>query len=351
LKREIHPEFREHLEDRKTSILKDREGRSGLSLRGFWVGIFLSFFLAIGAPYVTMAMRATVMAFDFNTPGAIFLFLVLIGLLNVLFKVGARDRGRALGLAAAAVGLYLFYYLLVAEPDPHSPGFIFSSFVAASSLINLPVVWRGRSLALNRSEHPLCHDRIFIPDQHPGGGGDLDLSPALQGGARGADCDRTGVYWPGLGFFLGGGLVMLLLTWTRQHLVWWPFHPIGFPIGANYLLNHVWSSVFIAWVIKKLVLRFGGAAPYRTSQTFFLGFDRGRGPVQRTLDRDRLLHRQDGKFRLRRWVIWSRPGEISPLDLRRWRSGDCSWRGGWMLRRPRPGRSAAGSRIELRAKP
>jgi len=39
-----------------------------------------------------MILRSTLMATDFSTPGAIFLFLVLIGLLNVLFKVAALSR-------------------------------------------------------------------------------------------------------------------------------------------------------------------------------------------------------------------------------------------------------------------
>ena len=62
-----------------------QDGAAGISWRGFWTGAFLSFFLAIGAPYANTAMHSTFMAWDFNTPGAIFLFLVLIGLLNVLF--------------------------------------------------------------------------------------------------------------------------------------------------------------------------------------------------------------------------------------------------------------------------
>ena len=162
MKREIPAAYREHLEDRKASFLKDTGGRTGLSLRGFWVGVFLSFFLAIGAPYVRMAMRATVVAFDFNTPGAIFLFLVLIGLLNVLFKVAARNRRLALGLAAVAVGAFLAYYWPLDDLDPHAPGLIFSSFIVTSSLINLPVVWSGRSLALNRSELVLVYVMLLV---------------------------------------------------------------------------------------------------------------------------------------------------------------------------------------------
>ena len=87
MNRTIPTLYNQHLEGRQDASLIDKERRSSLSARAFYIGGFLSFFLAIGAPYANMAMRATNMAFDFNTPGAIFLFLVLIGLLNTLFKL------------------------------------------------------------------------------------------------------------------------------------------------------------------------------------------------------------------------------------------------------------------------
>jgi hypothetical protein len=83
--------------------------------------------------------------------------------------------------------------------------------------------------------------------------------------------EPAGAYWPGLGFLSGGGLVMVAMMWARQRLPWWPVHPIGFPIGANLMLNSVWFSVFLAWFIKKMLMRFGGVALYRRSQMFFLG--------------------------------------------------------------------------------
>jgi ABC-type amino acid transport system permease subunit len=83
--------------------------------------------------------------------------------------------------------------------------------------------------------------------------------------------DPASLYWPGWGFFTGGGLLMLLMMWARQRVPWWPVHPIGFPIGANGLMQHVWFSVFLAWLLKKLILRYGGATLYRRSQHFFLG--------------------------------------------------------------------------------
>jgi hypothetical protein len=87
--------------------------------------------------------------------------------------------------------------------------------------------------------------------------------------------EPTQVDWQGLGFFFGGGLAMGVLTWARQRWLWWPVHPIGFPIGGNFMMDRVWSNVFIAWAVKSLVLRFGGAAAYRHSQRFFLGLIAG----------------------------------------------------------------------------
>ena len=162
MKKRIPPEYRRYLEDRGGSILGAEDAGSRLSPRGFWVGGFLCFFLAVSAPYVTMAMRGTVMAFDFHTPGAIFLFLVLIGLLNALFKIAARGRWLAVGVAALTTGTFLLYYWPLNGLDIHSPGFLFSGFLVISSLINLPVVWRGGGLALNRAELILIYVMLLV---------------------------------------------------------------------------------------------------------------------------------------------------------------------------------------------
>ncbi|MBN98076.1 MAG: hypothetical protein CME16_02330 [Gemmatimonadetes bacterium] len=88
--------------------------------------------------------------------------------------------------------------------------------------------------------------------------------------------EPSGIYWPGLGFFMGGGVAMALLMWARQRLAWWPLHPIGFPIGANAMTDGVWFSIFLAWLIKIGILRFGGASLYQRSQAFFLGLIAGQ---------------------------------------------------------------------------
>ena len=37
------------------------------------------------------------------------------------------------------------------------------------------------------------------------------------------------------------------------------------------MMTFIWFNVFLAWFIKRIVLRHGGASIYRQSQRFFLG--------------------------------------------------------------------------------
>ena len=76
------------------------------------------------------------------------------------------------------------------------------------------------------------------------------------------------------GLVLAAG--MLALTWLRQRFLWWPLHPIGFPIMANWIVDWMWFSVFLAWLIKVTMLRYGGAQLFNRSRIFFLGIITGR---------------------------------------------------------------------------
>ena len=160
MKREIPREYHHYLENRSQSILAG-EGQQLLTFRGFWVGCFLSFFLAIGAPYGNMIIRGSYMSLDFSTPGAIFLFLFLIGLLNLLFKVVGNKREALLFLLVVGGG-WIYHFWPLETFDFYSPGVIFSTFLFISAVLNIPVVWSGRSLALNRSELILVYVMLLI---------------------------------------------------------------------------------------------------------------------------------------------------------------------------------------------
>lgn len=62
-----------------------------------------------------------------------------------------------------------------------------------------------------------------------------------------------------------GGAMTLFLSFMRQRFVWWPFHPIGYVMAATNTSYSFWGYYFIAWVLKALVLRYGGMKLYRQS--------------------------------------------------------------------------------------
>ena len=66
-----------------------------------------------------------------------------------------------------------------------------------------------------------------------------------------------------------GGVVMLGLMFARYRFLWWPFHPLGFPISS--VFGSMWFSVFLAWIVKSVVLKYGGPRLYRSTRPFFVG--------------------------------------------------------------------------------
>ncbi|MFP4380091.1 MAG: DUF6785 family protein [Candidatus Sumerlaeia bacterium] len=68
------------------------------------------------------------------------------------------------------------------------------------------------------------------------------------------------------GFVMGGGLMYLCMTMPR-----WPIHPIGIIIMRTYTFQTAWFSIFLGWLIKTLILRYGGARVFRKAQPIFVG--------------------------------------------------------------------------------
>ena len=83
--------------------------------------------------------------------------------------------------------------------------------------------------------------------------------------------DAIGWLWTG-----GGALLMGALIGARNYWAWWPLHPLGFAASMAWVMNHIWFAIFLAWFVKTLVLRFGGAALYQKTVPFFLGIALGQ---------------------------------------------------------------------------
>jgi hypothetical protein len=72
--------------------------------------------------------------------------------------------------------------------------------------------------------------------------------------------------------FVGLGTGILLgLTSLRLHYLGWPLHPIGYAMAGTAIMSNLWFSMFLAWGLKGLLVRYGGLPAYRRSRPFFLG--------------------------------------------------------------------------------
>ncbi|MBM4042456.1 MAG: hypothetical protein FJ290_28525 [Planctomycetes bacterium] len=80
-----------------------------------------------------------------------------------------------------------------------------------------------------------------------------------------------GTSWGKLGFLGIGAALMSLLMTCRYRFPWWPIHPAGLAVGLTHPTFHVWFSIFIAWLIKIIVLKMGGISLYRRTRPVFLG--------------------------------------------------------------------------------
>ena len=74
-----------------------------------------------------------------------------------------------------------------------------------------------------------------------------------------------------LWFFAGGLVIVGLLAYLRGVFIWWPLHPAGFALGISYAMNYFWMPVFVAWLAKLCIIRYGGMNAHKRAIPFFLG--------------------------------------------------------------------------------
>lgn len=69
-----------------------------------------------------------------------------------------------------------------------------------------------------------------------------------------------------VGFLIAFGLILI-----KINVYGWPFHALGFAISGGWSMMWVWLSLFVAWILKSVILRYGGLRGYRAGLPFFFG--------------------------------------------------------------------------------
>ncbi len=82
---------------------------------------------------------------------------------------------------------------------------------------------------------------------------------------------KTGTDWTNTGFIIFGSVFTSWLIWMRRAFVWWPIHPIGYTMLSSWASFKLWFSIFLGWMMKYAILKYGGLRAYRLARPIFLG--------------------------------------------------------------------------------
>ena len=68
-----------------------------------------------------------------------------------------------------------------------------------------------------------------------------------------------------------GGATAMVATLLQTRLPWWPFHPLGLWLMSSGYVRLYALDIFLVWLAKLLILRFGGIGLYRRAKPICYG--------------------------------------------------------------------------------
>ncbi len=68
-----------------------------------------------------------------------------------------------------------------------------------------------------------------------------------------------------------GAVSILCLGALRMRFTWWAWHPVGYITANSWTMDNIWFCMFLGWLAKAVVVRYGGARLYRKAEPFFAG--------------------------------------------------------------------------------
>ena len=102
------------------------------------------------------------------------------------------------------------------------------------------------------------------------------LGPRAAGGNTYNMLNTTVAADPIAWVFTGVGIAVIAVTMLlRARFTWWPFHPLGYLMATSYPAHAFWFSIFLGWLAKTLISRYGGTDTSRRALPFFLGLALG----------------------------------------------------------------------------
>jgi len=85
--------------------------------------------------------------------------------------------------------------------------------------------------------------------------------------------------YPSVFFMIFGFLFTFFLMFMRMKLFWWPLYPAAYAVTNSWGIHNIWFCLFIAWMAKLIILRYGGLRAHRRAIPFFFGLILGEFTV------------------------------------------------------------------------
>ncbi len=80
--------------------------------------------------------------------------------------------------------------------------------------------------------------------------------------------------------FLGVGILFtFFLMFMRMKFFWFPLYPAAYAVTNSWGIHNIWFCLFLAWVVKLVILRFFGLKTHQRAIPFFLGLILGEFTV------------------------------------------------------------------------
>ncbi len=259
------------------------ESREAMSYRGAVLGLaaaigFLAYFFGKGGMPVWLAM------------GWIADFL-LLGL--AVTRIRAQLAPPAFDLSGIGPNYFLPMLVGTKAMSPHAQGMLWITYPLTGRFVNNPQPWTLEAFKLVEAERT---DRrrlfwalvaitivavlsVFWATLHvvygagvgsnadPYAGDQLDMPRYL---AAALD-NPTGSDYAALGAVGTGMAATILLMVLKMRFLGWPLHPVALPIAPAYITDHYFAAIFVAWLVKAVIIRYGGLRLHRKALPFFLG--------------------------------------------------------------------------------
>jgi len=72
-----------------------------------------------------------------------------------------------------------------------------------------------------------------------------------------------------------GLLCTIILMALKLSISWWPLHPVAFPIALSATVQSMTLAIFVTWLVKAQLMRYGGLRAHLVALPFFLGLIAG----------------------------------------------------------------------------